>query len=122
MKNKDDHGAGLSAGLTIPDVAESVPASEWERATREVEAIQELYDATTLLQTTMAFVNDSAGLLSPELNYAERRLMCARASLRHLGIITHADADKLAMPSLPPPYDQEHPAVQRQRVRKRDTQ
>ena len=84
----------------------------------EIAAIQELYDATTLLQATMGFfVHDAEGLLCAELNYAERRLMAARSRMRHLGLITHVDAGMLQAIILPPPFNEEHPSVERSRQR-----
>lgn len=78
---------------------------EHEAAIREIAAIQELYDATTLLQAALTFTHETADLLKPELDYACRRLIAARAAMRRLLLVNDTAAGVLDMPELPPPFN-----------------
>ena len=69
------------------------------------ETIQELYDATTLLQAVLNFTHSIEGLLTPEMDYACRRLMAARMAMRRAGLVVHVDAGLLELIALPAPFD-----------------
>lgn len=63
--------------------------------------VQELYDATTLLQAVINFTYETDDLVKPELDYACRRLIAARSAIRHAGLVTHVEAGLLPVRDLP---------------------
>lgn len=82
-----------------------------DQADQDVATIQELYDASSLLLATLGFTHCTEDLLTPELDYATRRLIAARSAMRRRGLAEHVDAGLLPHRELPPAFNRPSAAV-----------
>lgn len=57
-----------------------------------LDAVQELYDATTVLLAVLTFTHCTEDLVKPELNDAIVRTIYARSRLRKSDIVAHVEA------------------------------
>lgn len=64
-------------------------------------AIQELYDASTVLIAALTFTHCTEDLVRPELNHAIVRLIHARNGIRAAGIAIHVEAALIPDPPSP---------------------